>query len=469
MFRHVRSFEYENDTLALHECPMCKSLAYDLSSIEVPLVCASDLYSGEAARAARYALEAGVSSYHIAKCALAALPDHPTRSIQDMTFVDIGAGLGLASYLVKTIFGSRTVTIEPSFTGKISNEILGLDVHRCYFEDLPDELLEDLSGKPCCLHLNSVVEHLVDPYAVLKQMLARAKVETLAIIVPDGLGIDFEGSFLNALPYLAPKDHRHLPSKAGIEALMKRLGFAHVHCDRAEGLLTGIGSRTPIAFPNERMIKVTEQLFLENMRRHPNPMVSAGGASRLLPVAVCSGNAPLMSELRGRLSYEADCAKWLKAIDGRQWDDLPFHLSVTCYWLAYDAMAAGRLSGALALLDVVRAFGDLIVADYPQFAMTSLEFKWAAVILKAYILAQDDRLAEAEVTLQSIIASTSNPRTRARAGHVAQAEAELKTIRAKMDEAKRLEQSRFEDNRRSLEKVIASAPAKIFERDHQRA
>ena len=76
----------------------------------------------------------------------------------------------------------------------------------------------------------------------------------------------------------------------------------------------------------------------------------------------------------------------MKTIEARKWDDLPFHLGVSCYWLAYDAMAAGRLPGALALLEIVRAFGDLIVADYPQFAMTSLDFKWAAVILKAHIL-----------------------------------------------------------------------------------
>ena len=64
---------------------------------------------------------------------------------------------------------------------------------------------------------------------------------------------------------------------------MRRLGFSNVHVDKATGLLTGIGSRTPTSFPTERMIKVTEQLFLENMRRHPNAMISAGGASRLLP------------------------------------------------------------------------------------------------------------------------------------------------------------------------------------------
>ena len=138
LFRHVRSYEYESDTLSLHECPGLQEP--DLRPRRHRGAAGQPERRPTAtrrARAARYALEVGVSSYHVAKCALAAMPDQTSRPPQEMTFIDVGAGLGLASYLMKTIFGTGTVTVEPSFTGKISHEILGLDVHRSYFEDLP--------------------------------------------------------------------------------------------------------------------------------------------------------------------------------------------------------------------------------------------------------------------------------------------------------------------------------------------
>ena len=435
LFQHAMSYEHSGETLSLYTCSSCKSLAYNTADIKFPIETHSDavLAQGEAIsqdawRVARYHIEAGFSSRHVAMCALAALPDGSAASLRKFTFVDVGAGFGMASHLVKSLFGMSTVTVEPSFTGKLSNEILGLSVHRAYFEHLPPDLLAELATKPCCLHLNSVVEHLANPFVILKDMISRVKVRTLAVIVPDGDALDVKGSFVAALPFLSPRDHRHLPSKKGLDRLLRRLGFEHVHIDQEAGLLTGVGSRSPIIFPSERTIGLAEQVLLENLIRHPNRFVAEGGVSRILPIAVTNKNDALMADLRARLPYESQVDAYLKRIADRSWDDLPFHLGPSCYWLALHAFISGRPDGALSLLDVTVAFADLIAGDYPELAMTSVEFKWAAFLLKGNILSSQTRGDAAKAALNEILASRSDAMYGARTLYIDQAQAALSAL-----------------------------------------
>ena len=435
-FPHVKSYEHNNETFSLYACTKCKSLIYDLHDIDASIVSQIDLIGGEISREARWTIETGFSSYHVAACALSALPDIPEHELRNYVFVDVGAGMGMASYFVKTLFGMQTVTVEPSFTGRLSHEILGLDVYRTYFEDLPQEVLGELANKPCLLHLNSVVEHLVDPAEVLGDMIGRARVEVFAAIVPDGAAIDFNSPFLNALPFLAPRDHRHLPTELGMELMLKRLGFQHVFVEVSSGLLTGIGSRSPIPFPSERTIKLAEHVFLENLIRHPNPLIAAGGASRLLPVAVINNNALLTAKLASFFAYEQKAVEILANVRSRSWDDLPFHLGTTCYWLAYNALKNGRFDSALALLQISKTFADVVAEDYPPHAMTALEYKWAAMLLESYTLAAQGDFTAAEGPLHAILESKSDAKQGARVVHMRQAELDLKALRERAKETR---------------------------------
>lgn len=435
-FRHVKSYFYENETFSLHACSKCNSLIYDLTDIDAPIVSQADLVGTEISREARCVIETGFSSYHVAECALSTLPDIPEHELRDHVFVDVGAGMGMASYFVKTLFGLKTVTVEPSYTGKLAQDILGLHVYRAYFENLPKEVLDELANKPCLLQLNSVIEHLVDPAAVLADMIDRAQVKVLAAVVPDGMAMDFDSPFLSALPFLAPRDHRHLPSKLGMELLLKRLGFQYVSVEATYGLITGVGSRSPFPFPSERTIKLAEHVFLENLLRHPNQLVASGGASRLLPTAVINNNAPLTAQLVAFFPYEEKSADILAKVAARSWDDLPFHLGPTCYWLAYNALREGRVDGALALLQISKAFADVIADDYPTLAMTALEFKWAALLLESQTLAAQGKAAAAEAPLRAILDSKSNAKHGARALYIRQAETDLKTLRTRAEDAR---------------------------------
>jgi hypothetical protein len=404
-FPHRKSFEHANEVLSLHGCPRCGSLIYDLRHIEAPIVSSADDLSRESARAARYVLEHGFSSRYVAMCGLSAMPDVPESELGDYLFVDVGAGMGMASHFVRSVLGVRTLTIEPSFTGRLAQEILGLTVHRAYFEGLPAEVMAEMGSARCLLHLNSVVEHLADPAALLRDIIDRARVETLAIIVPDGAALDYDGPFSAALPFLAPRDHRHLPTRLGLEHLFRHLGFAY-HAIQADAcLLMGVGSRRPVAPPAQRTVRLGELLLLEHLLRHPHPQVREGGASRLLPFAVSTGNAPLMVELRRIFGYLHRTDHFLALVRQGSWDDIPYHLGGSCYWLAVDRFAAGAAAEALALLDVSVQFANRIAEDAPHIALTPLEYKWSALLFRAHILANTGRPVEARSALQLIIAS----------------------------------------------------------------
>jgi len=281
-FPHFKSYEYENETFSLYKCTHCKSLIYDLRDVDQPIVPQVDQPDGVISEDVRWIYEAGFSSYHVAACALSALPDVPDHELKEHVFVDVGAGLGMASYFIKTLFGLKIITVEPSRTGKLARDVLGLDVHRAYFEKLPQEILDELANKPCLLHLNSVVEHLVDPAAVLSDIMSRVQVEVLAAIVPDAAWINLNEPFLNAVSYLAPRDHRHLPTELGMELLLKRLGFSHVATAITPGLLTSIGSRSPVSVPSERLIKLGRACL---SRKPETPPPSAGRRRRRFSAA----------------------------------------------------------------------------------------------------------------------------------------------------------------------------------------
>jgi hypothetical protein len=429
-FPHAASYWHGGQVLALHRCVSCGSLIYDLRGIDAPVVSATDAMSPAAARAARYVLETGFSAYYVAMCGLAAIACVAAQELPQCLFVDVGAGMGMASFFAKSVAGVETLTVEPSYTGKLAQEILGLEVHRAYFEALPAEVMARLSGRICVLHLNSVVEHLIDPYAVLQDMMGRAAIEAVAMIVPDGAALDFAGPFATALPFLAPRDHRHLPTARGVELLLNRLGFGHHHVQASGALLIGVGARRPFTPPAEITIKFGESLLLEHMLRHPHPQIAGGGAARLLAQAVLHKDQPLMQLLRQRLPYEAERTRLKHAVAARDWDQLPYHLGPACYWLAYDAYAAGRAEAALELLTLTAAFADAMAAEHPDFAMTALDFKWAGLLLRGHIESQIGWRAAAQDSLQMILQSSSDRQNGAGKAYLDQAKRDLENLYA---------------------------------------
>jgi hypothetical protein len=178
------------------------------------------------------------------------------------------------------------------------------------------------------------------------------------------------------------------------------------------------------------MVRLGESLLLEHMLRHPHPHIRSGGAARLLPFAVTTANEPMLAELRSRFAYGGRTGQFLAQLRESAWDDIPYHLGSTCYWLAVDAFSRGLGGEAMALLEVTLRFADRIAEDSPSLALTPLEYKWSALLFRAHILASSGHADAARSTLQMILSSRCDPRNGPRAGFIQQAQTHLAALPA---------------------------------------
>lgn len=412
-FPHHSSFDYIGREFALFRCPTCESLMYDPQELWYTIPKPYTAEYKEATRiGCKYYLEGGYSADFVVHCALAALGGVSASTHKDHLFVDVGAGMGLASYFVKTTCNIEVVVIEPSYSGEIGKEMLGIEIHNAYFEDLPAPVIKKLKRKPTLLHLNSVVEHLRDPAAVIRELMERTQIDAIASVVPDGDKIDPKMPFSALLPYLAPGDHLHLPTVEGMRRFYAQLGFEHCEVRDMGGLLVAVGSRFPIELPTEEVILATRDVFLRKLMKHPNAYAAYGAAGRLLPNSIFGKDPALLNELRSYFQKAIDPQKYLDLLKGSTatWDDIPFNLASISFWMGVDCFARGLNAEAYVWMDLVDAVADRIVKDLPHFAMESLDYKWEARLHRSHhVVAQaKQELAKAQQCLDSVVAAAAD-------------------------------------------------------------
>ncbi len=432
-FPHAMSLRFCSEPFHLHRCPDCASLVYDMARVagRPPLQIPQRFYDVHA----RYYLETGYNIEFIVLCALAALGDIPDESLHEYIFFDVGAGIGLGAHFVRDSFGADVLAIEPAPTGTAGQAIFDIDLRPNYFESLPPEVMERLRTKPCLVHLNAVVEHLVDPRTVLEELVAALDVRTLAIVVPDAACVDTTQPLLEALETLSPNEHLHLPTRDGVVALMRHLGFTH-HAETVIGsLLVCIGARSPVAIPAPRTVALAAQSFLERLERHPHPDVAGGAVARLLPQAVLGGRHDVVDRLRGRFASGLRPEALLAELEADpDFLRVPLHLAPTGYWLAADAAAAGRLTEALAYLDVVDSFADRFGAVFPQYTSQPQQYKWEARLYRAELLVRAGDVAQARAVLVGMRAAGADALGGPNADQLARAGAALAALRGGADE-----------------------------------
>ena len=432
-FPHFQSFAYLDRQFSLYRCPSCGSLAYDPPEILVEIVQPfTDAYKANSRRGINYLLDAGYSPDYIALCGLSALGGLSGEALREHIFVDVGAGIGLSSYFIDAFQGIETLAIEPSYSGHLSREILGIDSQTAFFEDLPAEVMARLEARPCLLHLNSVIEHLRDPAAVIESLLGRIQIDILAAVVPDGATIDRNVPLGIQLPYLAPGDHLHLPTRAGMERLLRRLGFAHVTVREMGGLMIAVGGRAPIRLPDQQEVEAARDLLLHRLCGHPNPRVAGGAASRLLALASPRQETALVATLRARFAAEIDPRAMLARLrtEADVWEHVPFHLAATCYWMGYGAFQEQNYPEALAWLDVSEAAATRLARDLPPYSMQAMDYHWSARLHRAHILFVTGDHEGAENCLNAVIAAAADNVGGPRAVFVTAAEATRTAFRA---------------------------------------
>jgi hypothetical protein len=422
-FPHQVSFMFGGLPWHLHRCPQCDSLIYDQANI-FARPANNPITDGEYEIHAKHYLEVGYNIDYLVLCALLAFGDVPEEQARGRIFFDVGAGMGLGTYFVSEMFGTDVLAIEPSFTGRIGQRIFNIDLRPDHFEELGPEVMQRLRSKPCLVHLNSVVEHLVDPRVTLEALIADIEVETLAIVVPNAA--DATASFLHALPTLSPPEHLHLPTSDGMVRLLEHLGFAHHAVEPMGSLLIALGGRQPVSIPSHQAMKPVRDRFLERLLHHAHPHVAHGAAARLLPEAVNFQQQALLACLRqsfGDKLKPQELLTWLRY--DADFDRIPFHLAPTCYWLAVDAVSQAQFGAALEMLDVVEAFANRIAAQYPQYSEQPQQYKWLARLYRSDVLRATGRNVEADVVLAGVIASASDTMGGASVDHVRQAREHL--------------------------------------------
>jgi len=430
-FAHVQSFDYLDRAFALYRCPGCASLHYHppqvLVRIEYPY---SDAYKENTRIGVKYFLEAGYSAELIVSCALAALAGLPKSILAERQFVDIGAGVGLSSLFVRDVCGIPPVVVEPAYMGELGTALLGLDIQRAFFEHLPDEVMTRLKARPCLLHLNSVIEHLTDPSEPLRQALAAVEVETFAAIVPDAAAVDASIPISALLPTLAPGDHLHLPTRAGMEAFMRRLGFAHVDIMQEHSLLVAVGARRPVMLPSAALVAANTDAFLHRLLEHPNHTLAIGAAARLMVREVHNPLSLLRDRLREILAREIDRDTILARLAGDySWDEVPFHIAPSCYALAGDALERNLMAEAIAWLDVCEQSIQRLSDDKLVYSVRAIDYVWAARLMRARVLQIQRRFAAAGEVLRGIVAARADQRTGPSKAQIAEAETMLRQMR----------------------------------------
>jgi hypothetical protein len=423
---HHASFRFRDFSYHLHRCPGCQSLIYDPAAMG-PLF---GLRPGDAEMriGAKYYFEVAYSAYFTAHCAISTIPDISLAELKAYNFLDIGAGNGLGSYLVRELFGMEVFPVEPSLTGEYAREMFGLPVERRYFEDIDDAIIDKLKSKPCLVHLDSVIEHLNDPRALLKNLTASLDIEVLSGLVPDGQTISKDDPFSTSAPFLAPSDHVHLPSAEGMDKLFADLGFPYRHVIRTTKVMTVIGSKKPITPPSEQRTTLVTNLLLERLAEHPNPIISGGAVSRMLIDAIGNRSHDRIKYLSDALLKDFDPVTLLAKIrQNKPWNDIPFYCGNIAYWIAVEAFFQGRYADALPYLDLTEAFAERISADYPQYAMEPMLYKWQSRIFRAQVLSVIGRPKDATSVLRSIVAEPADAFAAPSREVVAQARDALKT------------------------------------------
>lgn len=414
-------FEYAGRAYALHRCTNCSSLLYVPKEIHyrIPQPYTPE-YKAAIAEGCKYYFETGYSTDFIAMCALAALP--ALQQDPQSIFVDVGAGLGLSTYFINSIWPGEVVAVDPSYSGELAQHYLGVKVHTAYFEELPAALLAQLASRPSVLHLNSVIEHLMEPYEVITSLLQRANVQMIAAVVPDQAHIREGVAFAELVQTLAPGDHLHLPSVEGMQRLYQRLGFSHVACTQAGGLMVAVAARAPIRMPTTAETEHHRREFLRRLMDHPHPQIAAGAAARLLPIALMS-NSELLEVVVPRLNRLLPVAVSLEQLGKPDsgWDEIPFYLGSASFWLGVHRYRLGQYQAALARWNVLERFIERLMRDYPAFAAEALSLCWESRLYRVLSLARLGERDRARRWAQRIIEAQQDTQNGPRADQVQRA------------------------------------------------
>jgi hypothetical protein len=162
--------------------------------------------------------------------------------------------------------------------------------------------------------------------------------------------------------------------------------------------------------PTAAAIESAKMTLLKRLAEHRNVYVARGAAARLLPAAVCGPDPEYRDQLR-RTSLEMfDIEGLNQALETGSWDDIPFNLAVSAYWLGVSAYLQKLYPEGHAWMALVDKFTLRIMKDYPIYSMEAVEYRWSALLTRAQYLVFEarERAGQAREALNFLVASTSD-------------------------------------------------------------
>lgn len=148
-------------------------------------------------------------------------------------FLDVGCGYGFALDLARHLYSWDVVGVDPSFAAGRGVADLGLDIRREEFT-----AGTDLGGSFDLILASEVLEHVVDPAALLSAIRGRLAAEgTLVLTTPAAEIVVRESAVPDVLCALSPGNHTFVASERGLALLLEGAGFSDWAIVRVGGTL----------------------------------------------------------------------------------------------------------------------------------------------------------------------------------------------------------------------------------------
>ena len=222
--------------------------------------------------------------------------DDPPDGPPSDSMLDVGCGFGYPVDLAAKVLGWRAAGIDPAYNAERGARLLHADLRREYLTETSD------LGEPFSLVMGSeVIEHIPDPYAftaLLRRWLRPGG--TVVLTTPDAAMIHPGQDAASLYCMLSLGAHLVLYSVGGIEAMLRRAGFAHVRAEAANNTVIAWASDRPLRFRADADARhfAGYRAYLQHLVRTapPGAPLWNGAAGRLFEVDAVG--APLEESLQ---------------------------------------------------------------------------------------------------------------------------------------------------------------------------
>lgn len=380
---------------ALYQCEACGTLYYpDVEVFEYESRRDADL-------ARKFYLEVGAGlDAMIAPLAWAGLDDVDS-------LLEVGGGYGFSVDFASRELGWSSANIDPSFLARTGARDLGHTHVAAYLS--PDHRLADQSFDRVLS--SEVIEHVKDPDPFLESLSAALSPDGILLLTtPNAAVVTEDASLDNLLPVITAGHHLVIFSKAGLEAVLRRAGYAHIVVEEAGLTLQAAASRRPIevdfeARPDRSRLQSYLAGRLEALGE--DHALFAGFAVRLMKEYVHTGQWDEADAVRRRIKqrwlqdYGLNLdlpgslnPKYIRMEKGERRllrkfaANYPFSLTIALYYAACIDRQLGRTGQAIAGFEAASR-----VADVLQTVFSSMY----AACRETEDLALRSRLASAEL------------------------------------------------------------------------